>query len=45
MYGGAGFGNLGEVAADEQSFHGRRWSLDLTLPPLSTIFLWAGPDE
>lgn len=38
-YGGSGWGNLGGVEAHEQPWHGRPCSLELTLPPLSTIFL------
>jgi 1,4-alpha-glucan branching enzyme len=38
-YGGSGQGNLGGVEADEISFHNRPYSLDLTLPPLSFLFL------
>jgi len=40
-YGGSGVGNLGEVRADMQALHGREWSVDLTLPPLSVTFLQA----
>jgi 1,4-alpha-glucan branching enzyme len=38
-YGGSGVGNLGEVEAGPVSCHGRRYSLCLTLPPLSMLFL------
>lgn len=38
-YGGSGHGNLGGVTADPVSFHGRPYSLSLTLPPLSVLFL------
>jgi 1,4-alpha-glucan branching enzyme len=38
-YGGAGWGNLGAVQAAPLAQHGRPWSLTLTLPPLSTLFL------
>ncbi|MBW2463531.1 MAG: 1,4-alpha-glucan branching protein GlgB, partial [Deltaproteobacteria bacterium] len=38
VYAGSGVGNQGEVAADEQSHHGRPASMILTLPPLSAVF-------
>jgi 1,4-alpha-glucan branching enzyme len=38
-YGGAGWGNLGAVESVPVSTHGRVESLNLTLPPLSTIML------
>jgi 1,4-alpha-glucan branching enzyme len=38
-YGGSGMGNMGEVEAAPVPCHGRRFSLPLTLPPLSTVFL------
>jgi 1,4-alpha-glucan branching enzyme len=41
VYGGSGVGNLGEVEAEAIPFHGRQWSLDLTLPPLSVVFFQA----
>lgn len=37
-YGGAGLGNLGAVVSDQVAASGRAHSLNLTLPPLSTIF-------
>jgi len=37
--GGAGQGNLGGVEATPVGFHGRPYSLNLTLPPLSALFL------
>jgi 1,4-alpha-glucan branching enzyme len=37
-YGGSGQGNLGGLEAEPISFHGRPYSLDLTLPPLATSF-------
>lgn len=40
-YGGSGVGNLGEVVAEHRPLHGREWSLDLTLPPLSVVFFQA----
>ena len=41
VYGGSGVGNLGEAVAKDRPFHGRQWSLDLTLPPLAVVFLRA----
>ncbi len=38
VYGGSGQGNLGGVMASNFSVHGRPYSLDLTLPPLSAVF-------
>jgi 1,4-alpha-glucan branching enzyme len=38
-YGGAGWGNLGAVESVPVASHGRVESLNLTLPPLSTIVL------
>ena len=42
-YGGSGHGNLGIVQASPEGCHGRRFSLELTLPPLSTIMLKPAP--
>jgi 1,4-alpha-glucan branching enzyme len=41
-YAGSGMGNLGGVQAEEIPMHGRPFSLRLTLPPLSALFLKAG---
>ncbi|WP_188577239.1 1,4-alpha-glucan branching protein GlgB [Azorhizobium oxalatiphilum] len=38
-YGGSGIGNLGSVAAEGHESHGQPFSLLLSLPPLSTLFL------
>ena len=38
-YGGGGVGNRGGVEAEKTPFHGRPYSLDLTVPPLSALFL------
>ena len=38
-YGGSGMGNRGGVDADAWPQHGRPFSLPLTLPPLSVLFL------
>ncbi|MFC5067545.1 1,4-alpha-glucan branching protein GlgB [Flaviflagellibacter deserti] len=37
IYGGSNLGNAGGVNAEEAESHGRPYSLDLTLPPLSTL--------
>jgi 1,4-alpha-glucan branching enzyme len=37
VYGGSGAGNYGQVTADPEPFHGRPFSLCLTLPALSTL--------
>lgn len=36
-YGGSGLGNDGAVEAEAETWHGRPYSLRLTLPPLSTL--------
>ncbi|MBD3161051.1 MAG: 1,4-alpha-glucan branching protein GlgB [Candidatus Eisenbacteria bacterium] len=41
VYGGSGQGNLGGVEAVPAPFHGRPWSLTLTLPPLGMLVLKA----
>ncbi len=38
-YGGSGVGNMGGVIALAERHHGRPYSLSLTLPPLSALFL------
>ena len=38
-YGGSGVGNLGAITADATGWHGRPFSLDLSLPPLATVIL------
>jgi 1,4-alpha-glucan branching enzyme len=38
VYGGSGQGNFGAVQAVAPGFHGRPYSLTLTLPPLSILF-------
>ena len=40
-YGGSGVGNLGEVVAEAEPWHGRTQSLRLTLPPLGGLILEA----
>jgi 1,4-alpha-glucan branching enzyme len=37
VYGGSGAGNYGQVTADPEPFHGRPFSLCITLPPLSAL--------
>jgi 1,4-alpha-glucan branching enzyme len=37
-YGGSGIGNLGGVEAEEHPYHGRPFSVNITLPPLSVLF-------
>ncbi len=39
IYGGSGAGNMGSVTATKNTTHDRDFSLELTLPPLSTIML------
>jgi 1,4-alpha-glucan branching enzyme len=39
IYGGSNVGNLGGMNAGEHAWQGRRYSLALTLPPLSAVFL------
>jgi len=36
-YGGGGLGNLGAVEAESKPFHGRPYSLSITLPPLAAV--------
>jgi 1,4-alpha-glucan branching enzyme len=38
-YGGSGQGNLGGIEAAPVPYHGRRHSLNVTLPPLGCVFL------
>ncbi|MFA6894118.1 MAG: alpha amylase C-terminal domain-containing protein, partial [Synergistaceae bacterium] len=39
LYGGSNIGNLGEIKAEKISFHGRQYSIEATLPPLSCLVL------
>jgi 1,4-alpha-glucan branching enzyme len=39
IYGGSNKGNEGRVKAEEISFHGKPYSLNLTIPPLGVIYL------
>ena len=43
-YGGSGQGNLGSLEAAPVPFHGMSHSLNLTLPPLSAVFLRPAED-
>lgn len=44
VYGGSGVGNLGRKLAQRITFHGRPYSLSVTLPPLAAVyFKWDGP--
>ena len=38
QYGGADFGNLGGTDAQEASWHGKQYSLNLIVPPLGAVF-------
>jgi 1,4-alpha-glucan branching enzyme len=43
VYGGSGQGNLGRAECQPVSFHGRPYSLEITLPPLAAVFFkWEG---
>jgi 1,4-alpha-glucan branching enzyme len=42
-YGGTNTGNMGGVEADAAGWHGQPFSAELTLPPLSV--LWLVPDR
>jgi 1,4-alpha-glucan branching enzyme len=43
VYGGSGWGNLGAVQSSPVNANGRVESVNLTLPPLSTLILrWEG---
>ncbi len=45
-YGGSGQGNLGEILADADPWHGRPASATLTIPPLGCVYLlWAPIDD
>lgn len=46
IYGGSGQGNIGGAEAAPVKAHGRRFSINLTLPPLAIIILkWAGEEQ
>ncbi|OGQ95311.1 MAG: 1,4-alpha-glucan branching enzyme [Deltaproteobacteria bacterium RIFOXYA12_FULL_61_11] len=42
-YGGSGVGNFGKVDAEETPWHGRPFSLSLTLPPLGVVVFRVAP--
>jgi 1,4-alpha-glucan branching enzyme len=42
-YGGTGVGNLGEVKASGHAWHGQPYSAEVTLPPLSVLWLRPAP--
>jgi 1,4-alpha-glucan branching enzyme len=44
-YGGAGWGNLGGVAAAPVPAHGRPYSIGVTLPPLATLYMKGEANE
>ncbi|MGI9053013.1 MAG: 1,4-alpha-glucan branching protein GlgB [Ilumatobacteraceae bacterium] len=39
LYGGSGMGNLGQVEAEDQPWHGCEYSVPLTIPPLAVLLL------
>ena len=45
IYGGSGMGNLGGRSADAVPFHGRLFSLSLTLPPLGAVVFVPTPES
>jgi 1,4-alpha-glucan branching enzyme len=45
IYGGSGMGNLGRVEAVSSPWHGRPYSAQLVLPPLSCLFFRPGADR
>jgi 1,4-alpha-glucan branching enzyme len=44
-YGGSGQGNLGGVEAEPEPWHGRPWSINLTVPPLGVVLLRSEPSR
>jgi 1,4-alpha-glucan branching enzyme len=42
FYGGSGIGNMGEVHAEERPWNDQPYSAEVTLPPLSVVWLRAG---
>ncbi len=45
VYGGSGMGNLGRVEAESSPWHGRPYSAQIVLPPLSCLFFRPGTDR
>jgi 1,4-alpha-glucan branching enzyme len=45
IYGGSGWGNQGGAEAEEVPWHGRPYSVKVTLPPLSAVFLTTSPAQ
>jgi len=45
FYGGSGQGNVGGLTAESVPWHGRPWSVRLTLPPLAALFFRAAPES
>jgi 1,4-alpha-glucan branching enzyme len=45
VYGGSGMGNLGHVEAESSPWHGRPYSAQIVLPPLSCLFFRPGTDR
>jgi 1,4-alpha-glucan branching enzyme len=43
FYGGSNVGNSGGVMAQPMPWHGRPFSIDVTLPPLGTLLLERRP--
>jgi 1,4-alpha-glucan branching enzyme len=39
FYGGSGVGNMGQVTAEEQPWHGQPYSAVVTVPPLAVVWL------
>jgi 1,4-alpha-glucan branching enzyme len=39
FYGGGGIGNMGAVTAEPRGWHDQPFSAELTLPPLSVVWL------
>ena len=45
IYGGGGWGNMGGVDAVEEPWHGRPYSVTVTVPPLAAVFLTSSPPD
>jgi len=44
-YGGSGLGNMGAVEAERRGWHDQPFSADVTLPPLSVVWLRRDPER